>query len=102
MRVIFDAKRVAETVSLAFDFASRLSVGETISSQVVTATTYSGTDASPSSIISGSATASGTVVRQAVAAGVLGVTYLLLCQIVTSASQTLDLEGFLTVVPGAN
>lgn len=102
MRTIFDAKRLAESVTLAFDFASRLAIGETISTQGVTATTYSGTDATPSAIISGSAAASGTKVTQLVIGGTLGVTYLLLCQITTSAGQTLDLEGFLTVVPGAN
>lgn len=98
-RVTFDAKLLGETQSLVFDFISRLAVGETISTQAVTATTYSGTDASPSAIISGSATASGTQVTQKVTGGTLGVTYLLLCVITTSAGQTLELSGFLTVVP---
>lgn len=98
-RVILEAKYLAETKKYEFDFASMLAVGETISTQTCTATVYSGTDASPSSIISGSATASGTVVTQAITAGVLGVIYEITCTITTSASQTLVLTGFLSIVP---
>lgn len=99
MRVPFEAKLLSETVSEVFDFTSRLAAGETISTAVTTATVYSGTDASPSSIISGSATISGQKVTQLVTAGTLGVTYLLLCSITTSAGQALQLSGYLVVVP---
>lgn len=98
-RVIFDPKRSGETVTLQFDFASRLAVSETISTQSVAASVYSGTDASPSAIISGSATASGTIVSQKITAGTIGVTYSLACTITTSAGQTLLMVGFLTVIP---
>lgn len=98
-RTIFEGKLLGETQTYTFDFTSRLAPSETISTQVVTAVTYSGTDASPSSIISGSASASGQKVTQKITAGTLGVTYLLTCTITTSAGQTLLLEAFLTVVP---
>lgn len=100
-RVIFNGKLVGETITLTFDFTSRLASGETISTKSVAATVYSGTDASPSSIISGSATSSGAVVSQVVTAGTAGVLYSLLCTITTSASQTLLMQGFLAVVPNA-
>lgn len=99
-RAFLAPKLAGETVKEVFDFLSVLAIGETISTQVVTAATYSGTDASPSAIVSGSATASGSKVTQAITAGVLGVTYLLTCTITTSASQTLQLTAFLSVVPG--
>lgn len=95
--VTFPSKLAAETAALAFDFASLLASGETISTQSVAAATYSGTDASPSSIISGSATASGSVVSQKVTAGTVGVIYLLTCTITTSASQVLNMVGYLAV-----
>jgi hypothetical protein len=95
----FMPKLVGETKTLTFDFASNLAVSETISTQSVTATVYSGTDASPSSVISGSATASGTIVSQKVTAGTSGVMYYLACTITTSTSQTLLQSGFLAVVP---
>lgn len=98
-RVIFEGKPSGETATLTFDFLSRLAVGETISTQVVTATTYSGTDAAPSGIISGAASASGSKVTQKVTAGTLGVTYLLKCTITTSTGQTLILSGFIVIIP---
>ena len=98
-RTTFDPKLLGETKLLQFDFLSSLAAGETISTQTVTATTYSGTDGSPSSIISGSASTSGSVVSQKVTGGVLGVVYELLCQVTTSAGQTLQMSAFLAVAP---
>jgi hypothetical protein len=98
-RVVLDSKKVEETSVVTFDFTSRLNVGATISTQVVTSEVYSGVDASPSAMISGSASASGTVVTQLITGGVLGVLYLLECVITTSDGQTLSLNGFLAVAP---
>lgn len=95
----FPPKLAGSTLTVTFDFISNLAVSETISTQVVTCTVYSGTDASPSSMISGSATASGTIVSQVITAGTEGVMYYLKCTITTSASQTLVQTGFLAVVP---
>lgn len=87
--------------NIPFDFSSLLAIGETISTQVVTATVYSGTDAAPSNIISGSATASSGIVTQLIDTtstnGVAGVTYELLAAVTTSAGQTLHLSGYLTI-----
>lgn len=98
-RVELAPKLSGVTQTYQFDFSSLLAVGETISTQSVAATVYSGTDASPSSIISGSATASGAVVSQKITAGTVGVIYKLVCTITTSASQTLQLAGYLALVP---
>lgn len=98
-QVSFLPKAVGETLIYTVDFASRLAVGVTISTQVVTATVYSGTDASPSAIVSGSATASGTIVSQKLTAGTSGVVYLTTWTITTSDSQTVVMFGLLAVVP---
>ena len=98
-RVTFPPKLQGSTQNVTFDFISLLAVGETISTKTVTNTVYSGVDASPSAMISGSASSSGTIVTQAITAGVVGVIYYLTCTITTSASQTLVLTGFLTVIP---
>lgn len=100
-RVDLPNKYVSETKTITFDFTSLLASGETISTESCTATVYSGTDASPSSIISGSATVSGAVVSQNITAGVVGVIYYIACSITTSLSQTLKLVGFLAVLPDA-
>lgn len=91
-------KLVGETKAYTFDFSSQLGVGVTLSSPTVTATVYSGTDSSPSSIVSGSASAAGAVVTQKITAGTLGVIYELLCQVTTSDGQTLQLVGLLAII----
>lgn len=98
-RVLFDPKRQIESPILPFDFISKLAAGETISTQVVTASVYSGVDPTPSAIISGVASTVNTIVSQKITAGVIGVIYLLICTITTSLGQTLALEGFLVVIP---
>ena len=95
----FAPKLVGATRAVVFEFLGELAVGETVSTATVTAAVYSGTDASPSSLISGSASASGTQVSQKLTGGVEGVIYKLTCTITTSASNTLVKIGFLAVVP---
>lgn len=68
------AKIAGETYTVEVDFATVLN-GATISSGAVTAAVYTGTDASPSAIISGSATVSGTKIQQKITGGVAGVVY---------------------------
>lgn len=97
-RVVFGGKSLGETKNCVFDFLSLIALGETLSTASVAAVVYSGTDASPSSLISGSATISGSQVTQKITGGVLGVTYLLTCTVTTSAGQTLLLSGFTTIV----
>lgn len=98
-RIVQVPKLSGEIKSYDWDFSSLLDVGETISTKSVTASVYSGTDASPSSIINGSATSSGNIVSQSITGGVVGVIYLLKCQITTSSSQTLQLTSFLAIQP---
>jgi hypothetical protein len=88
-----------EQVVVPFDFISRLGPTETISTKVVTCVVYSGTDPSPSSMISGAASHSGTIVSQLVIGGVAGVIYELHCTITTSLGQTLILSAYLAVLP---
>jgi len=99
VRVVQVPKLQSESVNYSFDFTSRLNVGETITASSVTATVYTGVDASPASIISGSSTISGSIVTQLIIAGVAGVIYELLCTAVTSAGQTLKLSAYLAVIP---
>ena len=98
-RLALEPKYAAEVKKQVFDFASVLAVGETISTQTVTAAVYSGTDASPSALISGSASASGTKVTQTITGGLAGVVYTITCSITTSLSQTLRLMGYLSILP---
>ena len=100
-RLSFGGKCANETRKETFDFISRLATGETISSASVTATTYSGTDAVPSGLISGAAAISGTKVTQSLTGGIEGVTYLLICSAVTSTGQTLKLPAYLVVTPAS-
>ena len=96
--VVFDAKQNGSTEPRVFDYTSQLAVGETISSAVVTAAVYSGTDASIA-ILSGSPSVSGPRVTQKFTAGVVGVIYKLTCAATTSASNVLVLTAFLAIIP---
>ncbi len=93
----FSRKRIDEDLKLTFDCTNDLASAETISTATVTATVYSGTDASPQSIVSGSETISGQTVTQVVKDGLEDVTYLLECQITTDQSQTVHLMALLPV-----
>ena len=90
-------KATGETVREEFDFLSLLSVGETLSSASCAASVYSGVDASPSAIISGVSTISGTKVRQFIIGGTVGVTYLIVCTVLTSLSEVLQISAHLVV-----
>ena len=95
--VVSQPKALGETVSLVFDFASKLSVGETLSSATVVAAVWSGLDSSPSGIVSGSATISGTQAKQKVTGGVAGCIYKLTCTGATSTSNVPVLMTLLAV-----
>lgn len=97
-RIGLNGKRAGETSLETFDFTSKLSASETVSTASVAATVYSGTDASPSALISGTSTISGQKVTQLITGGLLGVVYLLVCTITTSLSQTRKLSAYLVIV----
>jgi hypothetical protein len=98
-RSIFDAKISDTPFSAVFSFAIDLAIGETLGTASVTAAVYSGTDASPSAIISGSASISGGEVTQIIENGVEGVVYILVCLVTTSAGETLTRTGYLAIAP---
>lgn len=98
-RITLPGKYLSEAVFARFDFTSQLAVGETISSASVTASVWSGTDPSPSAIVSGAASISGAVVRQLIIQGVLGVVYELLCTAITSLGQSIEISAYQAVVP---
>ena len=104
-RVQIPSKKLGETPILGangnspFNFISLLAPTETLSTATVTATVYSGLDPSPSSIIPIAATIVGQQVQQKVTGGVLGVIYELLCTVTTSLGQTLELVGYMAVIP---
>lgn len=99
MRAVIEPKFVSEIRNQTFDFTSQLATSETISTKTVVCTVYSGTDASPSSVVFGAASSSGAVVTQIITGGVSGVIYELACTITTSGGQTLKQAGYLAVIP---
>src|SRR5208282_358467 len=98
-RVILPAKKLGETVFEPFDYISQLSAGESVVSATCSCVVYTGNDPNPSAVISGSPSFSGTIVNQLVTGGVLGTIYELRMTAVTSLGQTIELPGFLAIVP---
>lgn len=92
-------KRATELGPVTFDFSNSLVGAETISTQSVAASVYSGVDSNPSNIISGVATASGKTVSQKITIAVTGVIYQLFCTITTSAGNTYTQNCYLAIVP---
>lgn len=92
---IFSSKRPGEVVTLAFDFTSELG-GASIGTKSCAVTVLAGTDASPSSLISGAAQESAGVV-QLVQGGVHGVDYVVEATVVTNDGRTLKLPAVLPV-----
>lgn len=92
-------KLVGETITLTcFDFASRLQVGETLSSAVCTVSVFSGVDSAPGSILSGLCSISGTKALQKVTGGVAGCIYKVFCTATTSLGNTITIATYLAIV----
>ena len=98
-RSVINAKTTSATEDAVFDFANQYVAGETVASGSVTAIVYSGTDATPSAVLSGAGVASGSKFTQKVTAGTEGVVYLLTCTTTSSSGKVRSLEGFLVIVP---
>jgi hypothetical protein len=98
-RDLWPPKQVGATKTYPFDFISDLAVSETITGATVTALVWSGNDPTPSNLISGAATISGTVVSQKLTGGVAGNIYAVTCTATTSAGQTLIHSAYLVVGP---
>lgn len=98
---ILNPKLPDEDRKIEVDFSNDLAAGTTISTASVSATVYSGVDASPQSIVSGASTISGTRVTQKIIDGTAGTTYLLTYNITTSDSQVIQKQAFLTISPAS-
>ena len=98
MSIVVSSKLTGDTVPVTFDYLSRLQTGDTISSAAFGASVFSGVDASPSSIISGSATISGSKVTQKITGGVAGTIYKINGVAITAAGYTLTLIGYMPVI----
>jgi len=97
MKVTFPAKRQGETLSLQFDFTSKLAAGQYLVSATVAVSVYSGIDPSPSLVLSGGASTAGAIATQKVTGGATGTIYYLLCTATSTDGQTFELMGFLAI-----
>lgn len=99
-RVTIPAKMRGETRTWLVDFTGLFaSPGDTISTQTVSASVYSGVDANPTGVLSGSASHSGLVVSQKLTLGTIGVVYYLTCLATSSAGEVIEVSTFLAIVP---
>ena len=74
----------AETEIYGFNFKDLLPAGVTVSGSAWTVTVLSGVDASPAAILSGAPSVSGSIVSQAITAGVVDVKYCIQCKATTT------------------
>lgn len=95
--VIVPSKRSDEKIPVSFPFGDQLQFGETISGQAVTCVVYTGEDASPSAVLYGAPSLSGSVVTQVVQAGVPGTIYQLVCVVTASGGHTYSKNAKLAI-----
>lgn len=95
---MFPAKNPLEAESYAFEFGDQLLFGETITGATVVASVFTGEDPTPSNIISGPPTISGTKISQLIIDGVDGVIYNLVAVANTSLSHVYSKSATLAIV----
>lgn len=96
----FSPKTPSEKVVLSIDFARIVPEDATISSAEVTASVHpksKAVDSNPTAILSGTATKTGTVISQMVAAGVASADYVLAFAATLSDGEKIVAEGLLPV-----
>lgn len=102
-RIIFDQKAVGETKPYVVNFSDRLQFGEAINGAAVAVSVFSGTDPSPSNMVSGNATydSSGNV-TQLLTGGIVGTIYNVVFTVTGTASHNYIKVGQLYVVSNSN
>ena len=102
-QIIFDAKAVGETQPYIVNFSDRLQFGEAINGAAVTVSVFSGTDASPTSMLSGATSydSAGNVTR-VLTGGVAGVTYNIVFTVTGTSSHNYVKVGQLSVIANDN
>jgi hypothetical protein len=94
----FSYKITTENEQFTFDFSPVLGTGETITAATCVVEVKEGTDSSPSSILVGSASYSGSKATQRISGGLDGVIYRLEMTVTTSATNVYTLVGDLPVI----
>lgn len=98
-RVVLPGKKAGDELWFPVDFLSKLNDNETIVSGQVRIWVYAGFDPNPQAMVVTPAVVSGTQLQQFVTGGVLGVTYGLLYQALTTEGETIGIAGYLTIMP---
>jgi hypothetical protein len=101
-RIVTEPKYQGETAELVppFNFSNWMDASETIVTYGITVSVYSGVDPLPSIIKSGAPWVENrTEVHQLFTGGVLGCVYELLCEVITSAGQTLQQTTYFYIEP---
>ncbi len=98
----FSPKDPEEVITLSVNFTNLLASGETVSACVFTAERQDGAAEDTAAMISGGAdTTAAPIMRQKIAAGTNGVTYLIRAKVTTNAGRTIVGAGVLPVKRGA-
>ena len=100
--MLWQPKALSETRNYNFDATNVFSAGQTIVSIMTSASLYSGFDPSPSAILSGTPSVSGTNIVQQITGGAVGAVYDVECSIVIGAGMVLTQRAFLAVVEDLN
>ncbi len=96
-RIEIEAKKIGEIVTVPFDFTGKSGPLEEIDSASVTVSVFSGVDASPSAIRSGTAEVVGLIVYQQFTGGVAGTVYLAVCRANFSDGSRAEISAYIGI-----
>lgn len=92
-----EAKKAGETITVPFDFTSRLAADEEINSVDAEVSVFSGVDSAPSAILAGSPENDDPIVHQRITGGVAGTIYLVLMRASTDQDNELQLGTYIAI-----
>lgn len=99
--IILPTKDTTDGLAVVFPFLDQMAFGEVITGAVVTIVVTSGDDPNPTVMLEGIpdyTTSGGRQVVQLVIGGLNGVTYQLVCTVVTSLSNAFICQGQLVII----
>jgi hypothetical protein len=100
--IVLPVKATNEVIPISVNFSDMLQFGEAITGASCTCTVFSGTDPSPSALVSGIATYTGSTVTQNITGGLAGNIYTLAFIVTASNSHNYVKVGQLSVISPSN
>lgn len=95
--VVSPSKFTSAIIPVVIDFSSQLASGEAVTAVTCAATVFSGTDATPSALLSGAVTLATNIATQIITGGLSGVIYTLTFSATTNTANRIIIQTYIAV-----